>query len=230
MKQIVRYRFMTIPGKISGDVKITVDDRSSEYVSAYDGGRSTSISLFPVINVTIVRPTETDENGRRIRGQWNINDSLGLTKFTLPIFLRELNQIQRDMETPDLYTYHGTRLELNDAVASKIRRAFMLGNTAVELTATVLEQSDERKIEGIKMKFNNEQSTVLLTINELTALIYNVEHIDIDNLALSLYLTYVDRKKNIHNRDISMSKPVIDIDIPSSQKIDDSKAFEEAPF
>ena len=224
MKQIVRYRFMTIPGKVSGDVKITVDDRSSEYVSAYDGGRSTSISLFPVINVTIVRPTETDENGRRIRGQWNINDSLGLTKFTLPIFLRELNQIQRDMETPDLYTYHGTRLELNDTVASKIRRAFMLGNTAVELTATVLEQSDERKIEGIKMKFNNEQSTVLLTLNELTALIYNVRALDVDTVAMLMYVNYVT--KSVGGAPETATKSVIDIDIPDMNQIE-FKEFKE---
>ena len=51
MRQIVRYRFMTIPNKLVGEMRITVDERSAEYTAQFDGGRSTNISLFPVINL-----------------------------------------------------------------------------------------------------------------------------------------------------------------------------------
>ena len=227
MKQIVRYRFMTIPNKLNGELKISVDDRGAEYAIAYESGKSTTIGIFPIISIVIARQPEIDDSGNRTRPAWNINDSLGLTKFTLPVFIRELKGMEKDLQISDLYSYQGTRLELNTEVAQKVRRAFMLGNMAVELTAVVIEQSDERRIEGIKMKFNNEQSTVLLTLNELTALIYNVEHINVDDLTLQLYLAYIERKKSVHTRE-STAKSVIDIDIPSSLKMEDFKDFEEA--
>ena len=44
MKQIVRYRYLTIPNKLTGEIRITVDDRAAEYSSAFDGGTSTNIS------------------------------------------------------------------------------------------------------------------------------------------------------------------------------------------
>ena len=34
-------------------------------------------------------------------------------------------KLQEDLKITDLYTYHGKRLELNEEVASKIRRVFM---------------------------------------------------------------------------------------------------------
>ena len=216
---------MTIPTKLSGDIKISVDDRGAEYNTAHDAGKTTSIGIFPIVSIVITRQGEVDDNGNRTKPAWNMNDSLGLTKYTLPVFLRELKGIEKDLQIPDLYSYHGTRLELNDEQAQKIRRAFMLGNMAVELTAVVIEQTDERRIEGIKMKFNNEQSTVLLTINELTALIYNVEHLDIETVALQLYLAYVAKKNTAHTYETS--KPIIDIDIPIPNKIEEFKEFEE---
>ena len=225
MKQIVRYRFMTIPNKLNGEIKISVDDRGAEYATSYEAGKSTTIGIFPIISIIIARQIEIDDTGKRTRPAWNINDSLGLTKFTLPVFVRELKGIEKDLQIPELYSYQGTRLELNEEIAQKIRRAFMLGNMAVELTAVVIEQSDERRIEGIKMKFNNEQSTVLLSINELTALIYNVDRLDVDSMTLQLYLAYITRKNNVHTRDAN--KPVIDIDIPAVIKPEEFKEFEE---
>lgn len=213
MKQIVRYRFMTIPSKLTGEIRITVEDRAVEYLSVYDGGQSTSVSLSPIINLAITRPPETDENGNRVRPPWNPNDSICLTKFSLPIFLKELKGIERDMQTPELYTYHGTRLELNDEAANKVRRVFMISNTTLELTAVVIEQLDETKVEGIKMKFNNEQSTVLLTLNELTSLVYNLNALNPDQLAFQLYLTYVNRASTRGGNKMRDNNPKVPVDI-----------------
>ena len=99
MKQIVRYRFMTIPNKLNGEIKISVDDRGAEYATSYEAGKSTTIGIFPIISIIIARQIEIDDTGKRTRPAWNINDSLGLTKFTLPVFVRELKGIEKDLQT-----------------------------------------------------------------------------------------------------------------------------------
>ena len=56
-------------------------------------------------------------------------------------------------ESWKVHTYHGKRLELNEEVAAKIRRVFMIGNVTLELSAVVVVQQDESRVEGIKVKF-----------------------------------------------------------------------------
>ena len=196
MKQYARYQTLLIPGKLRCDLRITVDDRGSEYSSNKDGNKSTSISLMPIISVGIIRPSELDEAGNRVRAPWNANDNLGMTKFNFPLFIEEIKGIKEDMKIPELYTYHGKRLELNEEIAAKIRRPFVIGSMTVELSAVVITQSDESRVEGVKMKFNNEQSTVLLTINELNSLVYNLDHMDIDSLSMFMYLNYITKPEH----------------------------------
>jgi len=194
MKQTVRYTVLIISGKLRADVRITIDDvRSPEFMSNNNGDKSTTLGLFPFITIALTKPPETDENGNKVRAPWNPNDSLGMTKYTFPIFVRELSGIYQDLKTNDLYTYTGKRLELNEEVAMKIRRVFMVGNTVVELSAVVIHQSDESRVEGIKMKFNNEQSSVLLTLNDIESLTMTLRSVDIDVVALLMYFNYITK-------------------------------------
>ena len=215
MKQIVRYRFMTIPNKLYADVRVTVDESShSETKSSYEGGKSTTLVLLPMINIQMLRPLETDENGRRYRPQSSMNDSIGLTKFNYPIFVNELNGIYEDMRTPDLYVYTGDRLDLNEKAAEKIRRAFTIGRTSIEFKAVVIEQPTDsgtvERLEGIKMKFNNEESTVLLTLREIESMLWIMKGVDIDNIVLTMYLSFVERSA------YEPQKPVVDI-VPTTK-------------
>lgn len=210
MKQIVRYRFMTVPNKLYGDVRITVDEQSrAEVKSTYEGGRSTNIVLLPMVNIQILKPFETGEDGRRFRPMSSMNDSIGLTKFSYPIFLNELKGIYDGMKTPSLYSYTGNRLELNDKEAEKIRRVFMIGRTNVELKAVVIEQPNDtgvtEMLEGIKMKFNNEESTMLLTLRDIESMIWVLDKLDIDSIVLTMYTSFIDRVP------YTRSKSVIDI-------------------
>lgn len=209
MKQIIRYRFFSISGKMSGEVRISLDNKQVEYTSIYDSGSTTSLSLFPFITLSIIRPKEIDENGNRIASQWNPNDSLIMSKFTFPIFIREINAIYNDMKIPEMYSYTGSRLDINNKEAEKARRVFMIANTTVELIPVIIEQLDDTRIEGIKMKFNNEQSSIGLTINELDALVYNINHLDVDSLALQMYTNYAN--KNVYRNGINTTTPHVDI-------------------
>lgn len=195
MKQIVKYRILTITGKVSMEIRLTVPD-NAEYISMRDGTKYTNLNMSPVIGLSIIKPKETDDNGNRIMAPWNPYDHLSMTKYNLPILYEELHGIQQDMKKPELYTYHGKRLEINETLAENIRRVFMIGNTTVELSAVVIVQTDETRVEGIKMKFNNEQSSVLLTLNELNSLVYNISHMDVDAIVIAIYNTFIDRPKS----------------------------------
>lgn len=228
MKQIVKYRSLSIAGKLTVDIRITIDDRAAEYTSLFDGNKSTGISFFPLILLSLTKPMETDDTGKRIRAPWNPNDNLALTKFNLPIIHDELSNIQQDMKTPDLYTYHGKRLELNEDAAAKIRKVFMIGNVTVELSAVVvINTDDESRLEGIKMKFNNEQSTVLLTINELNSLIFNLGHMEVDTIAFMMYLNYIQRPEKPKMFDASNinPSPAVTVDIKPKQSEFGSEEF-----
>lgn len=212
MKQNVKYRSLVIPGKLTIEIRIMIDDRGGEYLSSFDGNKSTSISFFPIVSMTLTKPAELDDNGNRVRAPWNPNDNLGMTKFNMSIMYNNLKAIQEDMKTPELYTYHGKRLELNEEAAAKIRKVYLIGNTTIELSAVVvLNTADDSRVEGIKMKFNNEQSSVLLTLNELDSLIYNLGHMDIDSIAFLMYLNYINKPDKPKTFDASTLTPKVDI-------------------
>jgi hypothetical protein len=211
MKQVVRYQNLVIPSKLRTEVRITVDDRGAEYTSNFEGNKSTSISLFPIVSITLTRQGETDDNGNRVKAPWNPNDNLSMTKYNLPVFINELIGIQQDMKIPELYTYQGNRLELNEEVAQKTRRVFMIGNVTLELSPLVIMQADETRVEGIKMKFNNEQSSVLLTLNELDSLSFNIRNLDIDSIAFLMYTNYITKPNNPKNFDNRSLAPKTDI-------------------
>ena len=198
MKENVRYQTLLIPRKVRIYVKLAIDTDRISVENVYvgtNGISNTSITLSPLITLELIRDGELDENGVRARAVWNRNDVLPMTKFSLPLFLNELNGMCEDLKTPELYTYTDDRLELNNKIAEKIRKIVKVGQMyTVELSAVVIEQ-DEKHIEGIKLKINNEQSTVLLTLNEIESLRYNLQNLNVDSVALSLYLQCVNRDR-----------------------------------
>jgi hypothetical protein len=116
------------------------------------------------------------------------------------------------MNTPELYSYVGSRLELDNTLAEKIRRIFLIVSMTVELSAVVITQADETKVEGIKLKFNNENSTVQLTLNDIDSLLFTMEHLDIDSIVLLMYSMYMKNgTTNIVAPPVNRPAPVVDI-------------------
>lgn len=214
MRQNIRYQSLVIPSKIRVEIRLSMDDQHNPLYqyNGESGDQNTSISLFPFIGISIVRKGELGEDGKRTRAPWNPNDHLSMTKYNLPIFINAFKDIYQGMKTKDLYTYQGKRLELNEEVGKTIRQAFMIGQTAVELTPIVIVQEDDSRLEGIKMKFNNEQSHVLLTLNDMWSLYYNLTRIPIDVLALGIYESYAKKSAfDINNVKKVETQPKIDI-------------------
>ena len=45
----------------------------------------------------------------------------------------------------------------------------------------------------IRISTVTEQSTFLLTLNELNSLVYNLTHLDVDSVSMLMYLNYISR-------------------------------------
>ena len=87
MKKSLKYTLLTIPNKLQVGIKAIVEDTgvlASEYISPTK--EFVALKLYPLITLSIVRPYEMDESGVRRRLNWSPNDSLPLTKYTLPVF------------------------------------------------------------------------------------------------------------------------------------------------
>ena len=190
MKRSMKYNLLVVPNKIKIDEKIILDDQMpAEYISA--GSDIASISLFPLIAISITRPFEIDEDGIKKRPPWNPNDNLPLTKFTFPIFVRELKELCSDLRIKELYHYSGgNRLELNEDLAEKVTKTFKVGNNSVQLKPVVIALPDDSRVEGAKLKINNEDSVVLLTVNELDSVLFTLTHTAVDQIALVLFERY----------------------------------------
>lgn len=191
MKKSLKYTLLTIPNKLQVDVKAIVEDTgvlASEYISPTK--EFVALKLYPLITLSIVRPYEMDESGVRRRLNWSPNDSLPLTKYTLPVFLKEFLDIKKDMEIKELYSYIGNRLELNENLAEKITKKFKVGNNYVELTPVVISLLDDTRVEGIKLKINNEESTVLLTVNDIESLAFTLTNSQFDLIVINLFKMY----------------------------------------
>ena len=198
MKKQVKYKLLTIPKKLSIDIKIWEDSspnnrfRTGEFTNDRNGDIFTTVSLFPTVTVSLTKPGEMDENGQYQKSPYNINDNVGLTKYQLPIFIMELDRVNKALQIPELYSYINKRLTVNEELAEKHRRVFMSGNIMVELSPVVITGIDDVMVEGIKMKFNNEQSTVLLTLNEIEVILFSLKNLDVDSIALMLHLNYLN--------------------------------------
>lgn len=196
MKKSIKFPVLTVPNKLKVDLKIVVDDvMKPEYVSP--GEESVSLNIYPLISVSITRPFEIDENGLKKRAAWNPNDNLPLTKYTVPVFLKALTEINEDMKIKELYNYFNSRLEVNEELAEKVTKTFRVGNNTVQFKPVVIALPDDSRVEGIKFKINNEESVALLTLNDIEALIYSLSNLNAEQLALTLYLNYC--KKGIKN-------------------------------
>lgn len=235
MKQIVRYKFLTIPRKLTGDLRLTLDNKSVVYSNMYEGGKSTNIAFMPTAVISIMRETERADDGRFVRPPYNPNDSIPLTRYHVPLLLQEMKSLYKDMQIPEMYKYHGERLELNEGLATKARKVFVIGNTTVELVPVVIQRDESSAIEGIKMKFNNESSTVVLTLNEFYSLIYQLDKLDFDKLVTWMYDRYVDGEaKEPYQRVTKIPKKPAIVDIEPKARIDellgiDDKIKEKKP-
>ena len=225
LKNVIRYRFLSIPKKVYCDIRLSISDNiSPEYRSSYEDTNSVSLRLSPFIGINIVRPNVQDEEGRTIRAPWNPNDSLGMTKFNLPIFIDNLRAIRRSMETPNLYSYVGKRLEINEKEAELTRRVFTIGNTVVEFAPIVVTPDDDTRVEGIKVKFNNEDSSFTLTLNEISSLYWNLNNINYEEIAIMMYRLYM---KNPDKKEFEPTKKTYNTTVDITPKSIDAISFSD---
>lgn len=202
MKTTIVYHVLTVPKKLRMEIKLILDnDRSSEYINSSTDGTFATVRLYPMITLSIVREIQRDESGMIIKQPFVLSDTLSMSRYTLAVFKSEFEDLYRLMKEKDVYTYHGKRLELNEKIADEIKKLFQLSKTVVEITPTLLISPDDidQKIEGVKLKFNNEASSVLLSINDMTALVETMNNISIDTITTWMYKEYKNATPRSYN-------------------------------
>lgn len=211
MKHSLRSTLFTIPDKLRVEIRASISDAyPASRHNVYEGGKSSQFNLLGALTVQIVRPRTDDGGGQ----SWNPNDTIMLTKYYIPIFYRELKAIYDGMHTPNLYTYTDNRLELDPKLGESIRRVFTVSQkTMVELSPVVITTmvgAEEQHVEGVKMKFNNEDSTVLLTINDLYALMWTIDHVDVESIVMGMYEIFVKTGES-STKQPELPEPKVDI-------------------
>lgn len=196
MKTSIVYHVITIPKKLKMEIKLIVEDNKSEYINSSGEDTFATIRLFPMITLGIVREVQRDDTGLIIKQPFVLSDTLTMSRYTLAIFKSEFEDIFRLIKEKDVYTYHGKRLELNEKIVEEIRKVFKISRNVVEIMPTLLISPDDmdEKIEGVKLKFNNENSSVLLSINDMIALIETMNNISIDTITTWMYKEFKNAK------------------------------------
>jgi len=233
MKRQVKYRVLTIQSKLAVDIRLTADTNNAiqqnrtfafgETTTELNGDFYTSVNLFPFININIIRRGDLDENGVWRKAPFSRDDNIGLTRYQLSIFIAELQRIHEAIRIPEMFSYFNKRLQVNEELANKYRRVFTIGSTTFEMLPLVITQPDDTRVEGIKLKFNNEQSSVLLTLNDLDSLSFTLTNLDIDTIVWLMYLTYLRTgETNVNQPQVSTIRkgPVVDI-LPKAADIED---------
>ena len=215
MKHQVKYRILTITSKLSLDLLISTDTNnprfgSPEKTTELNGDTFTNIMHIPRFTLSIIRPSEINEEGKWTKPPYNANDHLRMSRNQISILLSELRRIDKALNIPDMYSYSDKRLIINESLADEHRAVFDINNTVVELLPVVIVQPiDENRVEGIQMKFNNDQSISFLTLNDLQSLIYTLRTMNVDSIVLNLHAIYFHNESSLDQNDVI--KPIVDI-------------------
>lgn len=229
MKHVLRYLLFSITNKIRCEVRCIINDipNSIYYHQHKEGEITDSLSLRPFITVTILR------DKREFPG-WLISDTLGLNKVSYPTFVKELKKMQETLKISDMYQYKedpvtkfNVCLGVNEELANRHRQIFKPYNSQimVEITPTATEFSDRvygvaTLTKAVKIKFNNEESSVVLNEEEFDALVSSLDKADMDMITLHMYQQYykptaqkLDVVKTVNSQD-----PKVDIVLPGVVK------------
>ena len=179
---------MNIPGKLKCEIRVTINTEGtmrteSTYSSANSEGYT--LNLAPLYQITIIRRNDSESGVPPVR---NMSDSISLTKYHMSIFLDNLTAVYNGLKIPSMYGYDaGNKLQLNEVEATKIIKIFKVWNTAIEMAPVVILNSDDTRMEGIKLMFSNEESMVLLTLTDIEALMFGMNNADMDAVAIGLF-------------------------------------------
>lgn len=202
MKKVIRYNLGTIPKKLIFEFRMTFDDSDRFHAGlrtniVENGDTFIQLQLFPIINITIFRENIQNADGIFQRKEFDPNDNLLLTRYSLPIFINNLERLMQDFKIPELYHFIGNRLEVNDKLQKEYKRVFMINRMAISLIPVVIEEGDVEHTyhEGISMEFNSENNNVLLTLDDISSLLYILKNINMDIMAIELFNNFIQHRK-----------------------------------
>lgn len=179
----------------------------------YLGNNYLKINPKPFITLDISSNTTKTEG-------WSSNQFVNLNKQSLFLFNRALYRlIQEYKEIRDLYYYENNKLCVNNKASEKITKDIISNNKHIRLQPCVVysDDNDEKYYEGCMLCINTYDNFVYITYSEMEYLYYELSHIDLISLSLSL-LQIVNIYKDEEAEHIQ-AKPITKIEEPEESEI-----------
>lgn len=125
---------------------------------------------------------------------WNSNLQVNINSLYMFRLKKTLQELLDNFPTKNLYYKQNGKLVVNQDIAGPLARVVKTNTKVIKLVYAVVpdEENKEIEYEGISFMINTMDSFCLLTYDELEFLIYYLDKINLDQLALEalhLYLT-----------------------------------------
>ena len=166
-------------GKVSNNASITK--------SKLSGTDLISINIHPYVTIDFTSYndiTEAKNSGVYISNACK----LYLNKYNLFLFIHHLRKIERDfIANKDLYYYSNNKLILNKEVGERISIQIPIGDKIVMMKPIVVEVGGgQKEHEGILLALNDLSYSTTLTYTEMNYLLFILNKLDIDNIAINM--------------------------------------------
>lgn len=179
----------------------------------YLGNDFLKVNPKPFITLDISSNTTKSEG-------WSSNQFVNLNKQSLFLFNRALYKlIQEFKEIRELFYYKNNKLCVNNKEAERITKDIISNNKHIRLQPCVVpsDENNEKFYEGCVLCINTYDNFVYITYSEMEYLYYELSHVDMINLSLSMIQMakiYKDEEvEQIH------AKPITKIEEPEENEI-----------
>ena len=168
------------------------------YRSAFNGNDYLTVKIYPYFVLDITNDLEKRE-------AWCYAKSMALTRFDIFKFI-QMSQplIESFTKDQNLFVYDTDhRLKINKELANKKAITIPLSfNKSIWITPVVVKEQDSSvEMEGVMMCFNTTSNYVTMTYDEFRFLLYYMDKVDLENIAMQL-ITFAEVTGNKRFNDI----------------------------
>lgn len=188
----------------------------------FNGKEYLSLNVFPILTLEMMDKTDG----------WKPDKTIILTQRNIFYLIQSLKKINKAIYKEDMFVYD-ERNELmvyKDMAEKHTERVYKLGNHKLLLKPSVVYSPQEEAYEGIVMYFNNTNNVVQVNLDDLNALIYTLDKIDLFTYSQHMLNYYVYSMNNPDKIQKEKSKKTVNIiDFKPEPEVKDSMKKDVSP-
>lgn len=157
----------------------------SKLVSKFNYAGNDYLRVNPRPFITIDISSKNDE-------AWSTNQMVNLNKISLFSFIRALSSLIKEFKSvTDLFYYQNDKLTLNNQYLRQTTKDVIASNKHIRMQPCVVpdDEVQNKFYEGCVLCINTYDNFCYLTYSEMEYLLYELTHIDINQLSLQLLNT-----------------------------------------